>query len=63
MIMNTIVLGRAASRFAVNMLVSDSEWNKIPTVKLSADAIRRTCVEWAEARGYNRWIVLCSLGS
>ena len=49
---------KAANQFAANALIPDAEWKTVPKVRLSPSLIQKTCTDWAESHGYNKWIAL-----
>lgn len=49
---------KMANAFAANALIPDDEWKRIPKVKPMPSSIQRMITNWAESKGYNKWIAL-----
>lgn len=50
---------KEANEFAANALIPKEEWDKVPSVSLNNPwTIQSRYTKWAEAKGFNKWIVL-----
>lgn len=49
---------QAANNFATEALIPYSEWQFAPRVSLNPFIIQKKYTEWANKKGYNKWIVL-----
>ena len=49
---------REANQFAANALISPTDWEDVPKVKVHPVYIQKQYTSWAKSKGFNKWIVL-----